>query len=784
MKRTFHCCGLPGRRPVVFALGMVLAFWGRCVGAAEAVSFANDIQPMLEQSCLPCHNATKSEGGLILETPKTILEGGDNGPAIVLKQGLKSLMYETAARTKKPYMPPEPNKAKAPHLNQKQLELLRRWIDQGAKGEARPRATASWAGMPARVVAVSALAASADGRYAVAGRGGMVTVYDLQLQREAARFEAHPDIVSAVAFSPDGALLATASCGEVKLWRRASTPGERFVQAASGEVKKDPKSPLKVSNRAGSVFVEAVQGQPAVLKNAEGKEIAKLMSDREAMDKALARNVALAGARFEVTFLENQQKLQKERLAKIEEDLAKAKKEQAVLAPKRAELEKTLVAAGKKKEDLALEFDVADVQLADFKKEGEARRKDEFGATKKREAAVLALQKAAPEAKSAAQKELEEASIALNNFTKARVAADASEAPAKAKRDALQKNFEDAIKSYGVAAGAVSNAQTVDANVRDFSETAALVQKEVEAYTQSLAVAKETLVREEAAVAQLAKDTAAQGVPALEAAAFSEDGVVLQTLHSDGSLRAWSGRTGVPVDPASQQVRWEPLFTIGSATKADSPLTDRVNALAFSLDGKLLATGSGEPSRSGEIKLWNPATGKLVREIPKPHKDAVLCLDFSSDGRWLASGGADRAVRVWEAGTGKLYRNLEAHSHHVLAVSFRFDARRLASAGADNHIKTWDVEKSDVLTSYTKFTKEVTFMSYFGRGDSLLATSGAPTVQVLTDTGAVTQKTEGISKFVTAAAAGTDGQTELFGDIDGTVWLASRDGKIIQSWRP
>ena len=60
--------------------------------------------------------------------------------------------------------------------------------------------------------------------------------------------------------------------------------------------------------------------------------------------------------------------------------------------------------------------------------------------------------------------------------------------------------------------------------------------------------------------------------------------------------------------------QWTLARTIGSVDSTDA-LADRVTALDFSPNGKLLATGSGEPSRSGELKIWNVADGALVREV-------------------------------------------------------------------------------------------------------------------------------------------------------------------------
>ena len=120
------------------------------------------------------------------------------------------------------------------------------------------------------------------------------------------------------------------------------------------------------------------------------------------------------------------------------------------------------------------------------------------------------------------------------------------------------------------------------------------------------------------------------------------------------------------------------------------PPIDIVTSLAWAPDGSLLASGSGRPSRSGEIKLWNVADGGLVRPLAHPHSDTVMSLEFSRRGDLLASGGADRFLKVHAVADGAAVRSFEGHTGHVLGVAWQANGRRLASAGADGAIKIWD----------------------------------------------------------------------------------------------
>ncbi len=141
---------------------------------------------------------------------------------------------------------------------------------------------------------------------------------------------------------------------------------------------------------------------------------------------------------------------------------------------------------------------------------------------------------------------------------------------------------------------------------------------------------------------------------------------------------------------------WQLERKIGNV---DDPaiIVDRVLALAIDPSGNLLATGGGEPSRSGELKLWNVADGKLIRTITPSHSDTIFGLDFSPDGLLLASGAADRIVKVFNVASGALANSFEGHTHHVLDVAWRGDGKMLASAGADCVIKFWDYASGDQL---------------------------------------------------------------------------------------
>lgn len=96
---------------------------------ADQIDFAKQIKPILERSCIKCHGEKKSEGNLKLHTQATALKGGDSGPAVVPKDPDKSLIVERVSLPKDDllHMP-----AEGDALSKAEIDLLRKWIQQGA----------------------------------------------------------------------------------------------------------------------------------------------------------------------------------------------------------------------------------------------------------------------------------------------------------------------------------------------------------------------------------------------------------------------------------------------------------------------------------------------------------------------------------------------------------------------------------------------------------------------------------------------------------------------------
>ena len=105
------------------------------VSSKAGVTYATDIKPIFDRSCIKCHGAEKPKARLRLDGLEGALKGGEDGKVILPGNSAGSILVHNVANAGAPdgYMPPPRNKANLPPLTKEQIGLIRAWIDQGAK---------------------------------------------------------------------------------------------------------------------------------------------------------------------------------------------------------------------------------------------------------------------------------------------------------------------------------------------------------------------------------------------------------------------------------------------------------------------------------------------------------------------------------------------------------------------------------------------------------------------------------------------------------------------------
>ncbi|MEB3887294.1 WD40 repeat domain-containing serine/threonine-protein kinase [Lyngbya sp. CCY1209] len=121
---------------------------------------------------------------------------------------------------------------------------------------------------------------------------------------------------------------------------------------------------------------------------------------------------------------------------------------------------------------------------------------------------------------------------------------------------------------------------------------------------------------------------------------------------------------------------------------------DAVTSVAFSPDGKTLASGSEDLT----IEIWKADVGKRWYTLTG-HEDWVTSVAFSPDGQTLASGSRDQTVEIWDLKKGKRWYTLSGHADRVYGVAFSPDGQTLASASRDRTVRLWDLKRSRELAT-------------------------------------------------------------------------------------
>ncbi len=109
----------------------------------------------------------------------------------------------------------------------------------------------------------------------------------------------------------------------------------------------------------------------------------------------------------------------------------------------------------------------------------------------------------------------------------------------------------------------------------------------------------------------------------------------------------------------------------------------------LSLDGKLLAAGTGEPKMPGSVTIWDLATRKVCFVHTAPV--GIPAVAFSPDGKTLAIGLYDFTAKLLDAATGDVQATLRGHTKEVRAIAYSADGKTLATASWDHTVKLWDV---------------------------------------------------------------------------------------------
>lgn len=204
---------------------------------------------------------------------------------------------------------------------------------------------------------------------------------------------------------------------------------------------------------------------------------------------------------------------------------------------------------------------------------------------------------------------------------------------------------------------------------------------------------------------------------------------------------------------------------------------DEVDAvLAADISSDMAYVALGGPNKL--VKVYNTSDGSLAYEIKK-HTDWVYDLEFSPDSVFLASSDRAGGLHVWEASNGRLYLTLLGHKGGVTSVSWRSDSNLLASGSMDTNIKLWEMENGKTVKSWGAHGGGV--MSVEFSRDGRIVSCGRDRVTKLWDANGKQQRAfEAFGDLALKASYCDETNRVIAGDWTGSirVWNAT-DGKRI-----
>ncbi|MHC4545378.1 MAG: WD40 domain-containing protein [Planctomycetota bacterium] len=237
--------------------------------------------------------------------------------------------------------------------------------------------------------------------------------------------------------------------------------------------------------------------------------------------------------------------------------------------------------------------------------------------------------------------------------------------------------------------------------------------------------------------------------------AFSPDGKLIASGSGDRTIKIWDAATGTVIN------------TIGCWDS--SPV-------AFSPDGKRIVAGSG----SKTIRVWDVVTGEELMTL-LGHKGLASPDVFSPNGRHIISGSESKTIKICDV-TGEELKTLIGHSDSVTSVDLSPDSRHIISGSKDKTIKIWDAETGAEVMTLSGHESEVGWVAFSPDGRYIISRSKDKTIKIWdAETGADVMTLSGHESRVWSVAFSPDGKRIISGRKDGTikVWDAATGEELM-----
>ena len=639
----------------------------------DAVTFDREVLPILQKNCLACHSASEKQGELVLESPQSILKGGDTGPAVVAGRGAVSLLIRMASHQAATVMPPESNDVAAGNLSSQELGLIQLWIDQGARGTGGKDSMSpkQMRTLPKGITAVQAVTLTQDGQYVVFGRGNRIFLNHVptgQLVTElvdpalaSSSGGAHRDLVQSLTLNADGDLLASGGFREVKLWRRPkdvqklniATGGPASTMSISPDRKwiaaNGPASTVRLFNAADGAAGPTLTGHTDVVTSLQFASDGQRLVSGSLDHSICVWNIADGS------------------LAGRIETPTPVKAVELVSAENQTEW---IVSGGG--DNLLRLWQMpaaAPTKLA-------SSRLDLERTVSSRDGRLLAM---------------------IDNIGTVKIIAVQSTAIPVIEQDIAAWKIEGGITSLDFVRKPGSPEPTSE-NLRECYNVLAGTP---DGFVQLWSLSEQKLL-----------DAWRGGIVAVRSVAGSVDGTMAVSGDEDGAMFVWNlnAAPSVPLEAATgEQFASTNTLLVARANQVIAAQSPRflkhldgnaqpIRRMAFHPDNQLVFAAAAD----GTLRGYSPQTGKAT--FSTDHGAAVNDLAVSIDGQFIATAGDNHVVRIWNAsGGGAGPQQLTGFSGPVHRVAFLADGKQIlaVSNGDKPAAQVHDLQTGALLQKFS-----------------------------------------------------------------------------------
>jgi WD40 repeat protein len=748
------------------------------INRSDTIDFEQEVLPILRRSCLACHSNSDANGSLVLETPATILKGGDSGPAVVAENGVDSLLLKLAAHLMEPLMPPPDNDVGARTLTTQELGLLKAWIDQGATGTVQGVISPeNWRPLPHGVNPIYSTAVSRDGQFAAAGRANQIYIYHVPSGQLVTKLNdpalleestdprpgiAHRDLVQSLSFNRAGDMLASGGFRTIKLWRRPSdvrhleltTPDAITAVAASPDgtflATASTDNVIRLWDRETGTASLTLEGHTAAVTALsflpDRSRLASASADRTIRfwnldDGSPAGRVDTSSEISGLTLLANSTRMASAHTDNFARYWIVPPGPPQILT--QVSDNATVVAVSPDRQFYATANGTGVVRVVDV-----------------------------------------DCGQLLDVSWQAHAGTVSALSFSAAGGRLASAGADGVVRVWNIESG-----EPVLLGPAIETTTAA-------AATTMTAEAAEPATGAGADPSVLALKSGLRGtLGQVTAVALRADGKEITAGMADGEVTVWNLEAAAPRSLAAlpgDNPTPDPAVPVAATTdpKAEETPTPLplslngtpANVAAVSPDGKLLAV-SGTVENRPTILVRDLATGELKFSLPG-HFDAITSLVFAADNRRLMSGSVDKTARVWDLADAKFPEvfSFGGHAAAVTGVAFNSNGTQAATCAADKSVQLWNTITGEVLQSFEGHTAAVVGIAMTPNNAQVITASADRTIRIWTAADGKVVRTITAPAPITRLVVSRDGTRIGVSQPDNSILLYNpADGALLQS---